>query len=368
VPFVVGDKKPSKHWEHLGWNPIQTGDEHNNPSKLLEHKNDEKTLYVRCTPMQWPLDNEPGECTFECWVTLDGPAARVRCRLNNNRSDKTQYPARGQEMPAVYTNGPYYRLMTYVGGKPFTDDGLTRIEKKRGEPGPWSSWLSTENWAALVNDDGWGLGVWNPNCYQYIGGFAGKPGAGGPKDDPTGYVAPTRAEILDHNVRHEYEYTLILGKLDAIRDYVVKHAEKPTPPAYRFKADRRGWSYVNATDAGWPIEGELNVTLDKEDPQLVGPSGFWPAADAPTLFVEAAFTTAQTTARVFWATHEEPFFTEKKSVSFPVKGDGQLRTYEVKLADSEHYRGAVVGLRLDPVAAGQKGDRVRIKSISFTKP
>jgi len=26
VPFVVGDKEPAKHWRHLGWNPIQTGD------------------------------------------------------------------------------------------------------------------------------------------------------------------------------------------------------------------------------------------------------------------------------------------------------------------------------------------------------
>src|SRR4051812_45885470 len=25
VPFVVGAKRPAKHWQHLGWNPIQAG-------------------------------------------------------------------------------------------------------------------------------------------------------------------------------------------------------------------------------------------------------------------------------------------------------------------------------------------------------
>ncbi len=24
VPYAVGEQKPSKHWEHLGWNPVQT--------------------------------------------------------------------------------------------------------------------------------------------------------------------------------------------------------------------------------------------------------------------------------------------------------------------------------------------------------
>jgi hypothetical protein len=27
VPFVVGEKRPSKFWEGLGWNPIQAGDD-----------------------------------------------------------------------------------------------------------------------------------------------------------------------------------------------------------------------------------------------------------------------------------------------------------------------------------------------------
>ena len=46
------------------------------------------------------LEDEPGECTFECWIQLDGATAKVRSRMVNHRSDTTQYAARQQELPA----------------------------------------------------------------------------------------------------------------------------------------------------------------------------------------------------------------------------------------------------------------------------
>ena len=97
------------------------------------HRNDAKQIYVKCVPLHWPLDNVPGECTYECWFELEGAAVQARCRLVNNRPDRTQYPARNQEYPALYTNGPWYRLMTYTGDQPFTGGELSRIEKRPGE-------------------------------------------------------------------------------------------------------------------------------------------------------------------------------------------------------------------------------------------
>ena len=48
--------------------------------------------------------------------------------------------------------------------------------------------------------------------------------------------------------------------------------------------------------------------------------------------------------------------------------DDNFHTYEFDLASSPEYRGIITGLRFDPVPAGRKGDYIRIKSISFTKP
>jgi hypothetical protein len=365
VPFTIDGKRPAPNWAGLGWNPIQAGDDFGHGSKTIAHSNDGKTLYVKCVPMQWPLDNVPGECTFESWLTLDGPVLKARCRINNQRADTTQYPGRTQELPAVYTNGPYYKLMTYTGDKPFSNDRLSRIEHAMTPTGPWAHWTASENWAALVNDDDWGLGVYNPGCHAFSGGFAGKPGAGGPHDDPTGYIAPNRVEVLDHDIRHEYAYELILGSLDDIRRHVYQVAPRPAAPAYRFDGDRRGWSYVNAVDTGWPIKGELNVLLEQEDPQLIGPRGFWEADGAPTLRINAALRSSKKTAQIFWATLADPKFSPDRCVTFDMTPDDAWHIYEVRLSDSPEYRGAITQLRFDPIPSGSKGDQVRVKSIEL---
>ena len=64
-PFEAEGQKPSEHWQHIGWNPIQAGDDAGNASKILEHRNDGTSIYVKTRPLQWPLNNIPGDCTFE---------------------------------------------------------------------------------------------------------------------------------------------------------------------------------------------------------------------------------------------------------------------------------------------------------------
>lgn len=368
VPFAPDGKQPKPEWKFIGWNPIQVGDAFGNPSKVLESRNDGKRIYIRCVPMHWPLDNVPGECAFECWLELEGSAVHARCRLVNHRPDHTQYPGRRQELPAIYTNGPWHRLITYLGDQPFSHGPLTTILKDKSTPGPWSSWLGTECWSALVDDHDFGLGIWIPGVYEFGGGFSGKPGAGGPHDDPTSYIAPHPNEIIDWNIQHEYRYDLIVGKLPEIRDYVYSHAKRPAPPAYHFEKDRQGWTYENASDAGWPIASELNVSLNRDDPQMIGPVGFWQASDAGTLLIEAASRTSRTDAEVFWRNYgDPPRFDPKKSVRFNLLSDGAVHTYRVKLSDQPGWTGAIIQLRFDPISTGAAGEWIRVKSISFEK-
>ena len=62
------------------------------------------------------------------------------------------------------------------------------------------SYLSTEHWAALVNDGNKGLGVYNGGGYRFIGGFFGEKGTGGPKDVNIGYISPVSEELLDRTI------------------------------------------------------------------------------------------------------------------------------------------------------------------------
>lgn len=359
-PQPYGKAHPD--WKNWPWNPIGTGDAYGHASTVLKHTNDGKTLYTKSIPLQWALDNVPGECTFETWITLDGATAHVRNRLVNHRADKTQYRAFDQELPALYTIGKLHRLFSYDGNQPYTNAQVRQMENNGP---PWTSWRATEHWAALLDNDDWGLGIYHPNLYSFIGGFHGKPDTGGPTDDPTGYIAPIRQELLDHNIVYDYDYVLILGKLEAIRAYAAAHRPRDTRPDYVFTGDRQHWKYVNADDAGWPLQGAVRVHLNQNDPQMIGPEQWWPAASVPKLNLRAAFHTHQHRAELFWAVLGKDGFSAERSISFEIIPDGKMHTYTVDPAAIPSYTGTITGLRFDPVPAGEKGDYVDIVFLSW---
>lgn len=370
--FYSGPKPfgtPHRDWEKWPWNPVSAGDVFGNPSKLIEKKNDGKTLYVKSVPMQWALKNVPGDCQLETWITLEGRTARVRNRLTNERKDRTQYAAMDQELPAVYTIGKLHRLMTYTGDRPFADGPLKEIPKiaAKGTKPHWATFFATEHWAALVDDYDWGLGVIHPDVVRFVGGFYGKPNTGGPDDDPSGYVAPVRQEILDHNIVYDYRYTLVLDSLTCIRKEAYRQRPKSNVPDYRFTGDRQHWWLLNTDDTGDPIKGRWRVKTEKGDPQMYGPEGFWDAKDVPKIYIRAAYRTKNKTAELFWETAEKPGFRSEQSLKFAVVPDGKFRTYEVDLSDSATYRGKIRRLRFDPVEVGGTGESVDVEFISAKK-
>ncbi|WP_145099237.1 hypothetical protein [Anatilimnocola aggregata] len=363
-PMPFGTPHPG--WKDWPWNPVSAGDVYGNPSKLIEKKNDGKTLYIKSVPMQWALKNLPGDCQIETWITLEGRSVRVRNRLTNDRKDHAQYRAMDQELPAVYTTGKLHRLMTYTGDSPFADKPLKEIPKipAKGTRPHWTTFFATEHWAALVDDDDWGFGVIHPDVVRFVGGFYGKPNTGGPDDDPSGYVAPVRQEILDHHIVYEYHYTLVLDSLTNIRKEAYKQRPKSAVPDYRFKKDRQHWWLVNANDTGIPVKDSWRLKVEQDDPQMFGPEGCWQAKDAATIFVRAAYRTTNKTAELFWESADKPGFRGEQSVKFAIVPDGKMRTYEVDLSSSAAYRGAIRRLRFDPVETGRPGETVDVEFIS----
>ena len=363
VPFEVNGQKPTEHWKHIGWNPIQTGDDFDNPSRILAHENDGQQLYVKCQPMQWPLNNIPGDCTFESWLKLEGPVVKVRARLNNARLDHQQYRARLQELPAVYTNAEFHRVISYTGNRPFTNDAVTAIPKSTGNH-PWSFWLGTEQWAALLNPQNRGLGLITPGRIHFTGGFAGRPGPNDTLGNSTGYLASQAQEILDHNIGYEFRYELLPGSLQEIRARAATH--QPTAlPSWNFGKDRQSWHLLNATDTGWPIAEHLHVRLAQNDPQLISPYFLVQAEKAPYLIIEAAFKTRHQHATLFWQSPTDRAPTKDANIRFPIEANGEFKKYTIDLSTSPAYHGDISRLRFDPVPSGEPGDWVKVKSIRF---
>jgi len=363
-PFEPNGKKPAGHWKQLGWNPIQSGDFGGNTSTILEHKNDGKRIYVKCRPMHWPLNNQPAQCTFECVYKIDGNVVDVTSRLTNARDDKTQYGARSQELPALYSNGPWYKIMTYKGAKPYTGGELTELSHKpENPPFPWNHFQATEEWAALVGKDNNGFGVWTPGLQSYLGGFAGKPGSGGPKSSPTGYLAPLHMEILDHNIVYTYRYRLIVGSLDEIRSYVYKHRSKAPSLSFAFKSDRQHWHFRNAADQGMPLKGAWPIQLEQNNPNIVSPPFCIDASTIKTVTIRAGFKTGEKKARLTWAKHGNKKPNPEDVISFPVVSDGVTRDYRIKVADHEQWQGVITRLTLKPCRKGGPGKYVRVAAI-----
>jgi hypothetical protein len=205
------------------WNPIGAGDVKGNHGTINSFSIiNSSTAHVNTTPLQWACDNVPCECEFDQTITLGGPAntgAKIDAVLYNHRSDTTSYPPRAQELPAVYSNGEFYRLVTVQNG--------TLIELNASfDPSrsfPWipGAFTAEENWAALVNKDGYGMGVVNFETTSFIGGFSdpSKKGSGGSFDPQTGYIAPVKDVVIPGNGTYNYTFYLVLGDVSTIRAY-----------------------------------------------------------------------------------------------------------------------------------------------------
>lgn len=357
-------KQKSPHWGGFPWNPIQTGDAFNNGSEVLEHRATSDELYVKTIPKLWPMNNDAGECVMETWITLlaGGPKFTYRARLTNARSDKTQYRGSNQEVPAVYVNGPWHRLMAYTGDRPFTGGALSEIRNDHKEGWPWVNSLPTECWAALVKEDGTGIGVCLRKPMEFHGGFAGQRGTGDEKSGNTGYMSPITTEILDHNIVYEYGCTFVVGSLDEIRAEAGCLASRSLP-SWNFDSARHGWYYENGSDAGWPLAGRglAPKAGNRARPvRLVGPHTFWRAEAAGQLRIRLAATAAGT-IRVYWrgmppaAASTKPsqwgawrqtWFESARSAEVKITA-APSNWMTVKLAGLPGYEGGMTGLAID---------------------
>lgn len=366
--FVPAGATQHPSWSPWPWNPVQGGDAYGNRSTLISASNSGTQLYVKSRPKQWALANVDADCTLEQWITLSGSVATVRNRLTNARADTTQYPARTQELPAVYTWARLTQLKTYAGTAPFTSGSLTTIPNVAP---PWTTFRATEGWAAYVDSNDWGLGVFAPGTVKFIGGFAGTPGSGSTTSPNTGYIAPIRQEVIDHDIVYEHTYHLILGSLSSIRSYAVAN-QPDLRPDYQFRGTRDGWTYVNASDTGFPVTDRLHVNVNSADPQMVGPECSFQAADVPKLHVRVAASVAsgtQTSGRLYWERENgTAAMSTPQSKGFTITADGQFRTYEIDLSGTSTWTGQISRLRFDPVSSGTTGDFVQVQFISAFAP
>ncbi|MBD2700877.1 hypothetical protein IC229_09525 [Spirosoma sp. BT702] len=371
-PYSVNGKQPVYEWRNLGWNPVQTGDYYNHPAQVVSYQQGQNTLYVKTIPKIWPLFDEPADCTMQHWIELKDNTIHVRCRIEVSRFDTTHYEGRTQETPCVYLNAPYYRQVIYNGLKPFTNDAVSEYTDH-----DMRTRYATENWIALLNTKGRGVGLYRSNAFRSNTASFGQLREGNEYDGSSSYINNCDYLQIDHNGQYEYEYTLVVGSIDDIRKFAYSQPRPASAPNYQFVNDRQGWYYFNTQDRGWPIQNALAIQWARHDDKqnnfrVMSPLVFWRATDVPKIYIQAAFRTQGNRARFAWKKPEEDNFVDGPSryVEFPIIGDGQLRTYEINLSGQSGWDGVINQISLNSPPdqySFEKGSTVQIRSIT-SKP
>jgi len=198
-------------WNKTPWryNPVQGGHWQGKPAQVLEFKSDASSLYSRTRPVHWATGEDLPEMVMEQWIKLEGPLVHLRFRMEYHGTQN--HLAHDQEIPAFFVQPEYGTLVLYDGDEPWKGRSLTRRQ-----PGfPNESAKLTERWAAWVNDQDRGVGLYVPEtdrvtCYRY--------GNGAVRKDSCSYIAPLKTFALTPGFVWEYEAWMTIGTVAEIRE------------------------------------------------------------------------------------------------------------------------------------------------------
>ncbi len=283
------------NWSPWSWNPIQVGDSYNNRAEILEQRIDGNTLYTRCIPMLWDMNNEPAEAEMEQWTTLTGNVIKVHNKLTCLRTDNiwTEGTNKSQELPAVYPISALKNLYSYFGSLPFSGGPLDNPEVEYLQNGFWGRYhhnMVTENWMAFVDDNHWGMGVYTPICDNFLAGMSGQPG-GEALNGSTSYIAPVKTVQMYKSTVYEYDYWLVIGTLNQIRTeiYNLKGVQKN---AWEFTDDLEGWNKNTIGGSVNQSAGNLEFTVSGDHPSVDNVVESWEPGELRYLWISIKNETA----------------------------------------------------------------------------
>jgi hypothetical protein len=342
------------------WNPITAGDVYGNSATVIASNNTSTTMYAKTRPLLWDMLLEQCECVFETWVTLEGTRVRVHNKLTTTRTDnRWNVLSRDQELPAVYPIAKLPRVVSYTGSQPFTGEPTSDIPD---DPSSfWSAWKTLESWGACANANSFGVGVYTPGRTPFIGGLYGSP-SGGSTSGNTCYLSPLEVAPLDKTSTYQYDYWLMVGTIDEIRQEVYGlHQSIPPPPTGFPAGDSQVWNFNAAGDfGGWTPTfniasssvsgGAFKATSTGSNPYMHSARIEKPAADDKVV-VRLRNGTPSARAQLFFTTAADSAWSGSKSKRITTLPNSGFRTYTFDMSTVPGWTGTITRLRLDPAEA-----------------
>ena len=209
-------------WAKKPWryNPVQGG---SYKEKTPKHSNSVKpgrNSTRKIEPLHWASAKRRPEAIMQEWITLDGPVAKVRMRMDF--TGETQDKAMHQEVPAMFVDFDLPHLVFERDGK-FVRHTPVFLENKGGP----EKISYDKEWLAYVNDKNSGIGIFTPGTKEAVNYRFKGNGKTGPTGSACSYVAPIRTIKLTKGEAVDYEFHLTIGTLDEIRARFAKLRNSP---------------------------------------------------------------------------------------------------------------------------------------------
>jgi len=199
-------------WAKKPWvyNPVQGGSYKGEDARTLEFRKSRNELYARVEPLHWASAKPCPEAVMQEWITLDGPIAKVRMRMEY--SGPTQQRNAHQELPAMFVDYALPHLMFELDGKLVKHAPVDLGKDLK----PENIRYDTE-WLAFMDDEGFGIGILTPGSKQAVTYRHRGNGSTGPDGSACSYVAPVRTMQLKKGSGVDYHFHLTIGSLAEIR-------------------------------------------------------------------------------------------------------------------------------------------------------
>ena len=201
-------------WSHGDWvwNLVQGGSYLNHKPKLLEFSNIDNKIYAKSNPRNWAGCELLTDVVMEEWISLSGNVAHIIFKMTY--TGPSNGPVRNQEHPAAFFDAEFTRLTYYNGPMSWTEGALTNFQPP-GTSAPDRNDDIFEQWAACVNNSGWGMGVYSPETtfmgYYWVAG-SGNEGNG------CAHFSPLRTFAITNNFTYQYDVYLTIGMTNEIRN------------------------------------------------------------------------------------------------------------------------------------------------------
>lgn len=203
-----GSMWAKKPWR---WNPVQGGGYKGEGAKIIKAKYKKASLKLSSIPKHWATGKDINDMIMKQEINIKDSVIHIKYQMVYNGKDK--HPAVHQELPAIFVDYALNNLYRYDGDKEWKWDTCKNVI-----PGwPNEGYNITENWAAYIDNNGWGIGFYIPGtdhitAYRFDGDKKTGPNGGA-----CSYFAPIRTFSVSDVKKFEYDVYITIGYKDQIR-------------------------------------------------------------------------------------------------------------------------------------------------------